>query len=410
MNGSLAGFLLSAGVVSVCVALTACHEASERPTHVVVDSGGVRFVESTAAEVTEWHVTTEPEVELGVVNGSLPYQFESIAAAYILENGRIVVADRGARQLRWFDHSGQHVRTVGGRGRGPGEFSLLTSVVRLPGDSLLVHDRSNQRIAIIAPDGEIARLTSTTLIPALGPRSAVIGRMSTGELVATIVHYPDFVVYRSGYIRDTLLVTVTVVDGLQADTVLQIPSTESVAFENKDRGDRGLTIRDRFSHEAHVAVWGDLIVSGTGEEFELRVVDIGGRLRSVFRRSDASPIPVKGALVEAYLRSVAEREDPRSVQLVAEQLAHFEDDRWAPAYGEVIVDDLGYLWVSDYTGPARTATALEWTVMDRDGIIVARVRTPAGLKILQIGSSYVIGSVRGALDVEYVRVHSLARR
>ena len=67
------------------------------------------------------------EVELvigSVLDGDPAYLFESVRALARDAEGRIYVADSGSRTVRVFDDGGTHVYSFGGRGEGPGEFTV----------------------------------------------------------------------------------------------------------------------------------------------------------------------------------------------------------------------------------------------------------------------------------------------
>ena len=67
------------------------------------------------------------EVELvigSVLDGDPAYLFDSVRALARDAEGRIYVADSGSRTVRVFDYSGTHVYSFGGRGEGPGEFTI----------------------------------------------------------------------------------------------------------------------------------------------------------------------------------------------------------------------------------------------------------------------------------------------
>ncbi len=55
-----------------------------------------------------------------------------------------------------YDSSGHYVDTWGRSGEGPGEFRYVFDLMLLPGDSLLVLDRSLQRVTVLDPDGKYA--------------------------------------------------------------------------------------------------------------------------------------------------------------------------------------------------------------------------------------------------------------
>jgi hypothetical protein len=84
-------------------------------------------------------IDPEPFVRIGREEAG-PYQLALVAAGALLQDGRIVVADAGAQEVRLFDSPGQHVRTLGGAGDGPGEFRGLSSVFDYPGDSIAAFD------------------------------------------------------------------------------------------------------------------------------------------------------------------------------------------------------------------------------------------------------------------------------
>ena len=113
-----------------CICSLAGCDAGE-PSRLVAttDSSGVRITESSAADAPTWSVGELPEVRIGSVEGEEPYLFDRIRTAFLLSDGRIVVADAGSRQFRYFSAEGEHIRTVGRRGRGPGEFATLSGPV-----------------------------------------------------------------------------------------------------------------------------------------------------------------------------------------------------------------------------------------------------------------------------------------
>jgi hypothetical protein len=59
-------------------------------------------------------------------------------------------------------------------------------------------------------------------------------------------------------------------------------------------------------------------------------------------------------------------------------------------------------WVVDSEGA-------EWIVLDHQGQTVARVQTPPGVMVLEIGSDYIVGLSRDELDVESVSLYRLQR-
>src|SRR5687767_10774943 len=78
-----------------------------------------------ASQQQTWTVDAQPVVRIGEVEAAPVYMFSGITGAVRLSDGRIVVADSGASNLRVYDARGRHVSTLGGPGSGPGEFQRL---------------------------------------------------------------------------------------------------------------------------------------------------------------------------------------------------------------------------------------------------------------------------------------------
>lgn len=87
----------------------------------------------------EWTVGA-PALAIGVAEGDARYLLHEIASVQRLDNGNIAVLSAGSTDLRFYDRAGLHVRTVGGKGRGPGEFIAPARIYRTHPDSLLVFD------------------------------------------------------------------------------------------------------------------------------------------------------------------------------------------------------------------------------------------------------------------------------
>lgn len=121
--------------------LAACSsESREVPSATVQDSAGIRMVENVVpgGDVPVYGTVGEPDLEIGVVEGDPVYVFSFVADARTLPNGDVVVVDGGfqgtEQELRIFDSGGRHLRTIGRRGKGPGEFTRLTPLAGVSGE------------------------------------------------------------------------------------------------------------------------------------------------------------------------------------------------------------------------------------------------------------------------------------
>ena len=114
---------------------------------IVVDNPSHGIWDSTTA----WQVAEE--VRIGALEGSGPDLFGSISALEVDESGNIYVFESQAQELRVFDESGRHVRTIGREGGGPGEFKQGIGMAWAPDGNLWVVDPGNVRISVFDTGG-----------------------------------------------------------------------------------------------------------------------------------------------------------------------------------------------------------------------------------------------------------------
>ena len=113
-------------VVALVLAFPAC-EGADSPGEVLTqvrDSAGIRIIENASppeGSRLNWRIGSEPALSIGEVDGEDPYLLYLARDATRLNDGRIVVANRGTQELRVFDARGTYLETWGGEGEGPGE-------------------------------------------------------------------------------------------------------------------------------------------------------------------------------------------------------------------------------------------------------------------------------------------------
>ena len=84
-----------------------------------------------------------------------------------------------------------------------------------------------------------------------------------------------------------------------------------------------------------------------------------------------------------------------------------------PAYSELMVDAEGCVWAAEHIGSMTGWLSVDpryWEVFGADGTWLGRVQAPARFTVFEVGSDYVLGSLRDELDVEHVQLLRLDRR
>ncbi|HET8649909.1 MAG TPA: hypothetical protein VFL95_07705 [Gemmatimonadales bacterium] len=103
-------------------------------------------------------VDSLPSLSIGVAEGTPALELDRANSALRLADGRIVVANSGTDELRFFDSTGASLASVGRNGEGPGEFSGGMTLYPGSGDSLVVYDAGARRFTVTDRDGHYVRM------------------------------------------------------------------------------------------------------------------------------------------------------------------------------------------------------------------------------------------------------------
>lgn len=402
-----ASTLLRAAGVLVLPALAACGTDTPAVRAVSRDSAGVRIVENATPSWKtgeEWKLSAKPTLDIGLANGAAAYQFGRVSGAVRLSDGTVVVADAQSRQLRFFDRSGRHVRTVGREGGGPGEFNNMNPLTAM-GDSLVVGDRSNQRVTVFAPDGSLVRAVP---LEAAGTDGFLrpVGSLRDGSLL----------VVSGGRSRGEAS------NGISRDsiTVLRMPPGGAPRPLGRFAGDEMFTQGQggavmmaprAFGLSAEVVAVPDGFFYGSTDSYRIGRYDADGKLLRVIN-VQREPRKVTPDDIERYKEgrrqaSAQSGRPPQVRQILERNLEAMAFPETLPAYSEIRADPAGNLWVSDYRITPEEPG--QWTVFSPEGRMLGTVATPERMRVLDIGQDYVLGAWADDLDVEHVRMYALEK-
>lgn len=372
----------------------------------VRDSAGIRIVENKRAvwrAATGWRVAAEPSLTIGAVDGDSVYLLSRVNGAARLSDGRIVVADGGSSQLRFFDSTGRFLTAAGRSGEGPGEFEFLNRVWRRPGDSLAVTDRS-PRVSYFGPDGRYVRAVHVR--PSEELRVANVVGIATDGTMLAIGGSRGFGAADAGRVLyDTIQLYRLTPTGAGGGLLARLPGQERWGLR---AGSSTSFPFLPFSPPTAYAAGADQFAMGAGRSPEVGVWNHQGKLVRIVRWS-AERRAVTRALLDQYRAHELEGEgDPNERRRVEQFLAEAPVADTLPVYQSLLVDDSGHLWVEAYRPPWEREPT--WEVFAPDGRWLGRIRTPVRLRILHIGGDFVLGRWRDENDVEHVRLYPLVRR
>jgi hypothetical protein len=371
------------------------------------DSAGVAIIENSAAaevEVDRWRVPDSPVLEIGVSEGAAEYQLDNVRSALRLADGRIVVANAGTHEIRFYDRAGRFIRSVGREGAGPGEFRSITWLRRFATDSLAVFDRRSLRITIFDDDGELIRSLNVAQLPGITFPNP-IGLFDDGKVLVNSPTSPDQGSSATRIIRDPVTCHLVDSDGRLIGSVGDHPGMEY--YRATLRG-QSVGMPLPFGKMPQFEVFKDRFFVGASDAYEIGIYGEDGTLRRLIRL-DQENAKLAAEEIERYRRMRLERaRTPEARQRVERELNDVPFPETMPAYGPIMADREGNLWVRQYLPPAGDPT--HWRVFDAEGRLLALVETPGGFLPLEMGSDYVLGRWRDGMSVEYVRMYVLHKR
>lgn len=395
------------GVAAFALFSLACAAGDERgPASIVRDSAGVVIVENARAAWEEgagWSIDPEPLVRIGVVEGEPAYQLFRAWSAVRLSDGRIVIANGGTSELRFYDPQGRHLLSAGREGEGPGEFRDLQRVWLLPGDSLLAYDFFPAKLSVFTPAGEFVR--SVHVRAPDGRQVLVQGALDDGTLIAQGA--PIWVApgATSSIVRDSVPYYRFDRDGRLLDTLGWFPSTEAYRIVT---GDDWMMTGLPFPRAPVRTVARDRFIFGPADAYELQVYTPEGRIERLIRLPYIvrRVTPEDIAAFRARRLQQAEREGTRArMERILAELPYPET---MPPYRALLVDANGNLWVADYRSSDDEPTS--WRVFAAHGEYLGVVTLPPRLELLQIGRDFALVRAIDELEVETIQVHRLVRR
>lgn len=382
--------------------LTACADDAplERANRVVLrDSAGVAVIESAApawAEGEGWTVDAEPLLDLAKSGEGPDHEFFRATDANRLSDGGVVVADDGDDEIRVFSPEGDHLRTLGRPGDGPGEFRRLRQVMALPGDSILAYDYWQSRATLFAPDGSVARVV--TMEEAYRPRP--LYPVASGGYVGESSDFTGFG-DELGLHRMPSPVVRFADDGAVVDTLSTLAGYESVVFS---RGDAVAL----WGKEGHLHVRGDTVYLGTADSLAYEVRSEDGRLlRRV--RVPGYDLTLSAEEIEAERQTLVP-DDPSQLDAIGREILDRQPVRThRPGYQRMVVDALGYVWLGAYQGRHERDEPRDWRVFAPDGEWLGVVTLPPRFRVFRIGPEWILGRRADELDIQHIQLLRLSR-
>ena len=383
----------------------ACASDTPSASFAVSDSAGVEVV---ATSVPSWGRDGSPwrlslDVEIGEVEGAEPYLFGDPAGAVWLPDGGVAVADAQSKDIRFFDPDGKFLRRAGRKGQGPGEFESF-SWIRRCGDSLLAYDWVQRRATPISLSGDVGFPFRVTT-PETGRPPYRLRCLPDGSFLA--VGWGDAPPVPPGeeylYFSQEAELWRLFPPADSSITIGEYISSERLAHVNRQSGGGGSGPHP-FSRSVVFDGDEDHIFIGGAERLQVEVRSLNGQLLKLYRGPDADLLVSDSLIAEYEHAELTPRDSAMRRQLAA---ADYPMPERYPAYTEILIDPLGYVWVERFALPWDTER--RWGVFDPSGVFLGHLSMPLDFRATDVTATHVVGIAHDELGVARVRVYRLDR-
>lgn len=309
-----------------------------------------------------------------------------------MEDGRLVVLNRGSQELFVFGRDGEFLQSIGQRGEGPGEFMDPIELDFVAGDSIIVWDWELGRLELFGPAGSHQR--SVRLQPPVPNPTGRLGVLGRDGIVlgSHRLHLPD-----TQLTPQFLQVLRYDWSGRLVDTLATLPYGELGWVDRESRRGGRPLFQSRGAFSTH----GDLLYTSNGSSPEVRI-HRGDRLESIVQW-EPGDLSVRREHVEAYKAARLE-EAGDWAQYRQKELDAFPPKDTFPAVIEIQIDPLGRIWIRTFARPGSAATV--WLGFAKTGAFICSLSVPRALTVFDFGSSTLVAVHRDEMDVESIEVRS----
>ena len=331
--------------------------------------------ESSGPDLGDWTLKTN---ELALqkdlqVSESEAFYFGRIFDLDVTSDGRMVVADWDAKNIKVLRPDGTLIDTLGREGSGPGEFQQLRSVQAARGDSIYAYDARRSRLTVFAPAPSL-QLDRTVTIPrkqaaatnVLALSGCLIGKFTTFSAPEEGVSRPDPNAWR--WISES---------GTPGDTLLLAPQSK-MALKSLDEGGGRIRYLPMTGETVTALDPAGRLYHGWTDSLRISAHDLNGS-SEVVASVPTEPLPMQAADRDSMLSDIS----GTMKDMVASALPDTK-----PAFTQLLVDDKERLWVERPT--KATVPKHRWWILNPTSKTIHEVQVPSevDLEVVQNGMAY----------------------
>lgn len=398
-----AEFLGWAAAVAPLILAAACEDAAPPGAITEVDSAGIRIVTSDPLQSDAvCSLSDQPTILVGDNEDDESQWFSWVSGVGGLSDGSVVVAERGSGELRVYDRTGKHLRSMGRVGDGPGEFRQLWFLRVLPGDTIWAGDFRPMRYFVYSSGGEWIRTIDFDPVYPNPTRDG--GVLANG---VSINVRSERAPRRDFKTPDLWQVEAHAPDGKLLGPVATVPAR---TFGYVDE-DPTFGIDPHFDPSASVDARGNTVTIANGRDPEVRVLDEEFQLRLIVRWHDpgreVTPEHVRAA------RDAIEQWARQDGELSASDRARLSPDRPAadvlPAVESARIGTDGGIWVFPERIPGEPEPPRPMGFGPNGRFLCHLANVPGDYDIWEVGDDYALGIREDEFGVQLVAKYGLER-
>jgi hypothetical protein len=330
---------------------------------------GVAVVRNPAEPMyPEGALALEEDLTIGTASGAEEYMFIRLRGLTVDDQGLIITLDQRKPRIDVFGNDGQHLRSIGRRGQGPGEFQAPFFVALAPAGEMLVGEMN--RLTFFDREGLFLRSQDNSVGPL-----AFVKYLASGDAVGTrMVMDEEKPRYEVALCGPDLKPKQALAFSPMPD-----PSTKFRLFASVVRWD---------------IANGREIVCASGEgDYRLSVFDSEGRLvRTIFKAYDPVPVSDQDIARQMKQHGIQSRDEitvPRSL----------------PPISWVYADEAGRIYVSTWQRDPGSGVAV-FNIFDPEGRYLCDYPIPGEPLVFKDGKLYAI--VQDDEGIQYLKRYAMS--
>lgn len=345
--------------IAVLFIVFACSKKPESAASVEIIEG-IEHVHNTETPLyPNKTVTLEEELSIGGEKYDMIFRPQSFI---VDQNENIYISDFQDQSIKVFDPGGKHIKTIGRKGEGPGEFLYIGNLTFLPDGRLMVMDINVNRLSLFDSDGKYINSYHWATRP---------GRLhyATDSSCVLTVH-----TFEGDQPLEEMKIFVKKFDfaGNEIQSFGEFRPEDMKIYTEK-RGEGGIAVSISPPYSPHSIFAADpvrqYLFHCVNDEYKIEIFDKDGKIIRKFDRP-YEPISFTGIDAEEF-HARWERSRIEGLKKIAKEIPMPDVKTITP---RMLVDDEGNLWVETHEQKEEEAKVfIAYDIFNPDNRYVAKV-------------------------------------